>query len=403
MVRSHSGKAGVALCSLVCLLWTDLAQGADCTNADPLGLMTGVSGDFELIVDPQDPDGNILYVSNTVFAVRSDIVVAQLDPLTGKAFSISTVATNALTPDGKHDNGPEWFVKPGGELGILYPGIGASGVDGVHAVFRNATPSAWDAFLYSVNGAPVRTDLPPVLANTSAGANPAMGPSWFLSTYGQRSGDCQSQCYGAIDGGTLTDVAAALSANGLQYSFSALNINRDGYLFISACDASNRCGIYEAAIDNAGGFLAGSLNKLSDTKMKSPHMVAGQHPITGDTVLFSDTISNGSATINVWQQPASGGALALIGRIPALAGLRHFSAAADEDKLVLVYEVNEGSAAGTYTLSVTANGNILVPGAPKLASKISVGQEVIWLPLQNKWAIYTRYDSDGLLRCWIDP
>lgn len=396
MRRAEFWRGGAAACALLGAIWPFALDAATCTNADPLGLVTNVNGDFELNVDPQDASNNVLFTSNTTTG-SGNIVVARIDGQTGQVTALTTVATNFY---GKTSvNGPEWYQKPTGELGMLYAGIG-----GVHAIFRSANPPQWDAFLYDVNGAPVKNGAAPVLFNTTDGAYPALAPPLLDPIYGQWLGACQSQCYGGIQSTQATDISVPLAAEGLTYTIAAFNGNRSRYVFISACDASQNCGIYEAAIDDNGGFMAGTFKKLISTQGASQHLASGRHPVTGDTVLFSQGTKNGSDAINVWRQPATGGGLTLLSQVPVVANTRHYGTLNDATRLVMIYEVTQTSqTVDTYTIAVSASGSSLVVGSPKkISAGSTINQELVWFPAINQWAAYYK-NSSGFTRCWINP
>lgn len=366
---------------------TAAASTSTCDTADPTSTFATVGGDFELTVDPQDSASNLIIVANIANG-NSSVVAARVNGLSGQIApqTLTTIADNFVGDV----HGPEIVQKPSGELGVIY-----AGPQGVHGVFRSQLPSAWDQLIYDVYGAQTSSSPPP-LASTSVGAYPAIMPLG-QNTYGQWQGDCQGICYGALGFGIPTDVVALLAPQGYTASF-ATQSTRDGYIFISACDASNACGIYEALIDNAGGFAADSFQKLVDLPAAPLHLAADRHPVTGTTILFSN---NGTDNVTVWQQPATGGALTQIANVSAPKN-QHYRVVSDPAKLVLNYFGATILTDGSYTIPVTAKGTKLVVGASKKIGKKGHGSELAYLPAVNKWAHY--YRASGVLqRCWVAP
>ena len=367
----------------------------DCSNADRSQVLFGVRGDFEVVIDPQDTAGNLIYVSNMSDGT-STVVAARISGLTGTVLngSLTTIANNfrGLTSI----NGPEFVQKPNGELGIVY-----AGSEGVHGVFRPAQPAVWNDFRFDVTGAPTR-GRPPALPATSAGAYPAAPLPPGQSTYAQWRGSCLGLCYAALDGDISTDVFT-LEAQGLTVSAST-NSPRDGYVFVSACDGTNSCGLYEVKIDNAGGFVSGSLQKfasLSGSTFKDS-LVSVRHPVTGSTIVFSNKGASGTA-IDVWEQPEEGGALSLIASVPVTSS-GHFRAVSSTTAIVLHHLIRTGTSGGSYTIPVTATESGLTVGANKKISAVSGGSEFAWLPAARRWALFFNRPTNNIFtRCWVIP
>jgi hypothetical protein len=147
-------------------------SSSDCVDADPSSVLAGIQGDFELNVDPQDPAGNLIYISNVsnaqVFG-PSSIVAARVDGVTGIVVpgSLITIANNFFGE--AKANGPEFVELPTGELGVLYGGQG-----GVHGVFRSATPTTWNGFGFDVYGTPIPPLQPPALFQHEPRSLPAV-------------------------------------------------------------------------------------------------------------------------------------------------------------------------------------------------------------------------------------
>jgi hypothetical protein len=370
---------------------TIACAAADCVNADPWLELAGVQGDFELTVDPQDRQQNLILVANLSDGTAT-VVAARINGSTGRVMwgSLTTIAKNFYGQSAL--NGPEFVQKPSGELGVVYAGHG-----GVHAVFRPTAASRWDQFKFDVAGA--RTfGTPPPLSNTSDGAYPRSLPLG-QHTYGQALGGCGGYCYGALEGGPTTDVRAALAARGFT-ARTATQSSRDGYILIGACDTSDACGLYEAAIDHAGDFIAGSFQELASTgKNVLVALVAARHPGNGSTVIFGN---RSNLAVEAWEQPAVGGKATLVGSVP-LTTDGHYRAVTTKDMVVLTYLIRDGVEAGTYTLPVTATGDKLQMGNIMKVSSFAGGAELAWLPAADKWAIFYRNENDRLTRCWVTP
>ena len=299
---------------------TALAQAnPTCINGDPSSELAGINGNFEMEVDPGDPAQNVIYTNN-VASGASSVVVAQIHGLSGLVVpgSLHTIANNFQ--GNTNINGPEFAQHPGGELGILY-----AGPEGVHGAFRPRPPNTqvWFNFFFNLNGVP--TNGRPSKLPTSIGAYPWPPIPLGQHTYGQYFGNCSDNgaqpvdwCYGALGFGVSTDVGAVLKPQGFSISYTVQS-PRDGYIFISACQDSN-CGLFEGKINNAGGLVLTTVSAL--TQQAPVHVAAVRHPVTGTTVVFSN---HGSSLIDVWEEPASGGALNLISafrRSPAIFTIR---------------------------------------------------------------------------------
>jgi hypothetical protein len=365
---------------------------SNCTNGDPSAVLAGIDGDFELAVDPQDPAQNVIYISNVVSGASS-VVVARIDAQSGEVVSgsLHTIANNFN--GNSIINGPEFVMQPGGQLGVIY-----AGPQGVHGVFRPAHPKAWYQFAFDVDGVPTN-GAPPALP-TSIGAYPMSSNPLGHNTYGQGLGSCSAagevstdSCYAALAFGSATNVDAVMAAQGFTVQ-DTVQSPRDGHLFISACGASS-CGLYEAVIDNAGGFASG-VSQLAQTSQAPANIAAGRHPVTGTIVVFSQ---HGTTAIDVWEQSATGGPLTLIGTVPTSTDSHHYTTGSDASQLVLHYYGPQRGKGGSFTIAVTASGKTLVAGSSKLISPYNNGSELLWLPAADQWAFY----DHGMNRCWVTP
>ena len=386
-------KPAISAFLLLSTATSSLAQvNPDCINADPSSVLAGINGDFELLVDPQDPAQNVIYISN-VGSGASSVVVAHINGLSGQVVpgSLHVIADNYQ--GNTRINGPEFVQTPGGELGILYSGPG-----GVHGAFRRSNAQVWYNFSFDLTGAP--TNGSPSKLPTSIGAYPWPPIPLGQHTYGQYFGNCSDNgaqpvdwCYGALGFGVSTDVGAVLKPQGFSISYTVQS-PRDGYIFISACQDSN-CGLFEGKINNAGGLVLTTVSAL--TQQAPVWVAAARHPVTGTTVLFSD---HGSNLIDVWEQPARGGALKKICSVPAVTGSYHYTTKSDTTQVVLHYYGPQKGIGGSYTIAVTASGRTLIAGNSKKISVFSNGTELIWLPAATAWAFYSYSPFE---RCWVTP
>ena len=377
-----------------------LAASGNCIDADPTSILARVTGDFELSIDPQDPAQNVIFLSNISKQATTPqrVIIAQLDGQTGIVMpdSLTTIATNFL--GSSQMNGPSWVYTPSAQLGILFVGTG-----GVHAIYRSSQPAAWNDFLFNYNGS-VASQVPIILPNTSSGAYPGNPPDppTEAATYPQYMGTCKSLCYAAYNSGIPTDVAPALVPYGYTATTSIQGI-KDGSLLISACATSTSCGLFQAKIDNAGGFS--SFKQIAATGSDaSVSLAVAQHPVTGTTVIFAD---GAGSTINVWQQTTTNGPLSLIGAVVVPVGAEHFRAGSSNTQVVLNYFIRSGGSIGSYTIPVSAVGSTLTVGASKKVSLIADGSELDWFPAAAQWVIFYRKSTlQGVkqyTRCFVTP
>jgi hypothetical protein len=374
-------------------------QSEDCINADPTSILSNIAGDFQLALDPQDPDQHIIFLSNVSKESNApqDIDIAQLDGQTGKvvAGSLTVIATNFF--GSSQMNGPRWMYTPQGQLGIIYVGTG-----GVHGAYRSSPPTAWNIFPLNYNGSATGGSAS-VLPNTSSGAYPAAtdDPPTQFATYPQYLGTCTSLCYAAFDGGTATDVSATLAPDGYA-AVNATQSTRDGVIVISACATStSSCGLFQAKIDGAGGLT--NFKQIASTgSPASPSLAVEKHPVTGTTVVFSQGAGD---TIDVWEQTTNAGMLSLIGTVTVPTGAVHYRATASATQVVLNFIVRSGAAIGNYTIPVSATGTTLTVGSSNRISMFSGGTDLQWFPAAGKFGFYYREPTSGqqYTRCWVTP
>lgn len=378
-------------------------------NADPSGVTADVIGNFELHVDPSDPAQSLIYINNAADG-PSRIVAARVDGTTGliQPGTLTTVADNF---DGRSAiNGPEFVSPPGSGLGILYRDL-----TGVHGVFRPLTPKAWNDFSVDVFGAPTGKN-PPRLPSTYHGSYDGGGLPFGQLTYTLTQGPCALRCFASMRTGVPTDAANVLAKSHLQVPFyQALTQSTvDGTIFAVACKGSANnapCGIYTAAIDGRGGFVAGSLRSLVTLSPRigqptqNVALAVAIHPATRTTVVFLGWTHPSGQSVDVYEQRVAGGPLALVTSVP-VEHSSHFRIRANGNALVLHYLIRHGGYEGNYSISVGASGGQLQVGASKLlANAAANGTQMAYLPAAGRFALYYRTPANRseLVRCFVDP
>ncbi|MBS0562678.1 MAG: hypothetical protein JSR21_21730, partial [Proteobacteria bacterium] len=366
LIRGASCALIASLCMAAPLPGTAATKGGsstgNCTLVDPTNVLAGIAGDFELAADPDDPQGGVIFVSNTTGRVlaQQNLVVAKLDGATGNLVpgSLTVVADNFY--GNSYINGPEWFRSPQGNLGIIYPGP-----TGMTMAMRSATPATWNAFSYDYTGAP-SNGSPAPLPNAIPGAYvmPPNQPPATESYYGEFGGNCGSICYANYQGGTATDIGQVLSTQG--YALVQVQPSTwDGTFYYSACKSSGgSCGIWTASIDGNGG-LTSQVQVLRTNNQAARQMAAYVHPLTGQALLFT----NGTATsIAVWTQAAPGAPLTQLAMVPVQPGAIHFRAVASDTQVVLNFlvEPKRGVASGVYSIAVSAANGTMTAGPATL-------------------------------------
>ncbi|MBS0560796.1 MAG: hypothetical protein JSR21_12145 [Proteobacteria bacterium] len=386
-----------------------LAQTSTCGTMDPTGVLAGVAGDFELTVDPDDPAGNVLFVSNIQpdFFQYQNVVVAQIDATTGQTVpgSLTVVANNFKGNSSR--NGPEWVRTPQGQLGAIY-----TSADGVHGVFRAAPPVSWNGFLYDYVGNPT-LGSPPVLPSSLPGFYDGLPPkppqkAATIPMYAPvpTMNTCTNACYGYYNAGQSTDVTSVLQG---QYGLWVGGVTQapwDSYLYVAACTQRTRiCGIYQAQIDGQGGFASVQSIATADYTLSSGsgllQMAAEVHPVNGVPVLFTGETPR---LISVWTQSAPGAPLTLLTRVAAPPGAVHYRAYVSDTQVVLNFFVRNGPALGQYTLPVSANGSSLTVGkVTQIYANSLQGSEIQWYRGAQSWAVSFRGQDGIYRRCWFTP
>ena len=391
---------GLIIAAILGLPHSGAAAGT-CGVIDPTGVLAGITGDFELSADPDDPQGHVLFISNTTGGVLAtqNIVVAQLDGVTGRVVpgSLTVVANNYY--GNSNTNGPEWFRSPQGNLGIAY-----AGGDGVHMALRAVPPQAWNAFSYDYTGAPTNGSPPP-LPNAIAGSyiTPPPQPPAEEAQYSSYSGSCATLCFGNYQGGPTTDVGKVLLSQGYTATGMAAPAAWDGYIYYSACKIfGGSCGLYIAALDGKGG-LTGQTLLASTGNTPAKQIAAYQHPVAGVPVVFSDT---GAGSIAVWSHAAPSAPLVPLATLPVPTGAGHYRVAASSTQVVLNYlvKLGLGTPVGSYTIAVSAgsDGSLSV-GPSNMISTVAAGSEFDWYPAAGVWRIVYAQFPKGFVTCVVTP
>lgn len=387
------------------------AWAEPCADADPLRVTAQVYGDFEFTADPDDPAQHLIYL-NHVDDGPSSIVVARMNGVTGK-IEPGTLTTIADNFDGDQVvNGPEFVHPPGLGLGILYRAL-----DGAHGVFRPNEKTPWNHFVLDVNGA-LATMNPPVLASSYRSSYETGGLPLGQNTYGLLDGPCLLRCFASVRSGVPTDVARVLQTTThltIPSIESLVQSPDDGTIDFEACiahgAAKGLCGLFEAAIDGAGGFAPGSFKLVSSlplrvgSKGESVPLAVERHPVTGTNVIFIGGSTQSGQTIDVYEEPAAGGVPVLIASVPAERS-DHYRVIDSPTEIVLHYLVRHGDGAGSYSMPVTASkGKRLQVGAIKKIAAAADGAEVEYLPAAGKFAIFYRTSArpSVIERCFFDP
>ena len=392
--------AGAVAGTLVLGLPRAGAAEGNCSAIDPTGVLAGITGDWQTSPDPDDPQGHVIFESNTTGNVLAtqNVVVAQIDGVTGMVVpgTLTVIADNFY--GNSYINGPEWFRSPQGNLAVAYPGV-----DGIYMAFRAEPPQSWSAFSYDYTGAPTNGSPPP-LPNTLPGTyiTPPPRPPAEEAIYSSFGGDCNSLCYANYQGGPVTDVSRVLGPQGYTAKFAAVAA-WDGYIYYSACKTTGGgCGLFIAALDGQGG-LSGQTLLVSTGNQTLPQIAAYRHPVTGTPVVFTPA---SPTTITVWTHAAPTAPLVQLATVPAALGQSHYRVAASTTQVVLNFFVqNPGPnfTLGSYTIAVSAVNGVLSAAPANLISPYSSGSELTWYQAAGKWRIVYRRKSDNYVGCWVTP
>lgn len=367
--------------------------------------------DYEITVDPEDPEQNLLLTSNvtSVGPSGSDIFVMRLDGLTGMASGRPRMLSGLYTGRAKV-NGPEFAYHPIHGLGILY-----ASVDGVHAAWRiNANP--WWGFGYDLGGKLYRPDEPSALPPTIPNRHPNDSQPFGREMYGEidfEANTCGEVCYAYYEDSTTTDMRPILRET-LQFDLgrSAPHPTADGYVIFSGCTKAvpPDCGIFEVQIDGAGGILVDTAAQLFSLPQDPPpayHAIeAAIHPSSGKLMVF--ILHGGSLT--AWEASGAHAPLRLFGQLTDLPTWRdetpdHLRLIDADDVLIAQVFMREGPDIGSWTAVVDDRLHPIQNTLPVDPS----GSELIFLPAANRLAQFLPYtvrlggaEIPTIVRCWID-
>ena len=367
--------------------------------------------DFEITVDPSDPEFNLIFAANTQHprGELSDILVARLDGTTGRLSGMPRIiaANYAGHP---RINGPEFAFEESLGLGVLY-----AGPRGVHAAWRPSGTS-WHAFRFDVHGVPFPHDTPPALPGTTAGRHPGGSPPFDLLSYseifGGSSTRCEEVCYGNYTDPTRTDLAPALrAAVTLDLVVSTPHPAMSGYVIFNACSpaiaASTECGLFEILIDGKGGVEADTLLRLTPTAWNIQYapgqgLRAGVHPVTGNLVVFGLRSGN----LDVWESDTIHSVLTLVDSFTNISDdAGHTRVVEGNTALYLHFIVREGPEHGSYVTVFEE-----APAPPEWILGRPGGSELVYFPAVDRLGLYYTkgvVDSSSvahqlLVRCWVD-
>lgn len=366
--------------------------------------------DYEMTVDPEDPDQHLLLTSNvaSVGPTGSDIFVMRFDGLTGMASGRPRMLTGLYTGRAKV-NGPEFGYQPEYGLAILY-----AGPDGVHAAWRRG-PDPWWGFQYDLDGEPYPRGEPPALPPTIPGRHPKDSHPFGRRMYAEidfETDTCNEVCYAYYEDDRTTDMRTVLRQT-MQFDMvkSVPHPTAEGYVIFSGCtEAPANCGIFEIQIDHAGGVLADTFAQRFAFPRKPPpayhYIQAAIHPGSGKLMVF---ILHGR-TLTAWEADGAHMPLRFFGQLRGLpTGLDetpdHLRLVEARNLLVAQVFVRNGPDLGSWVSIVSDR---LRPMRNVLPVDPS-GSELIYLPAADRLAQFMPSTelSDGIEiptieRCWID-
>lgn len=394
--------AAVAAIVLLALGGTTAAQD-DCA---PVFEMHPEFGDFEVTIDPMDPDQNLLMAANIgqVFPdspiQQRPIRLMRLSSADGRPMgSPVTIATNFTGVN--LWNGPEFAYHPETGIGILY-----NGPSGIHGAWR--PQGAWDNFAYGATGVPF-TGEPPALPWTEPGEYPITSPAatrMIGVTKSRWYPGCYRQCFGLVTdpahvgfGDALPDLGLLAGPHGTSIPHPAA----EELILFSGCfvDRPESCAVFEVAVDGIGGLVPESLMQLTGVSSAFLHaLVRAQiHPVTLDLIVFLLTTD----TLAVYSADGAHQRLSLVARTSRLPDApEHLRVIETPDSLVLHFLDRLGADRGSYLLIFDENG----VGAPYRASVKASGAELVYLPRADRLALYHTEHMDNeegerMMRCWL--
>ncbi|MEA3278785.1 MAG: hypothetical protein U9Q81_26495 [Pseudomonadota bacterium] len=370
--------------------------------------------DFEIGVDPEDPDGDLIYASNVERGTPdgTDIYVMRLDGRTGMLSGSPRIIADNYTGRQKL-NGPEFTFNPQSGLGVMLAGPG-----GVHAAWRRS-PMAWDAFDFDLFGAPFPPLTPPPLPPTYPGRHPKDSHPFGLRAYSEidfETYTCGEVCYAYLDDSTTTDLKVTLEAAGnFQLYRSTLHPVADGYAVFTGCRlptaAPSDCGIFEVQIDGNGGVSWETFMQLYE-QVRFPtqeyeKIQTAIHPVSGNLVV---ALLHGH-TLAIWESGTPHAKLTLVDKLDNLPTGEtetpsHLRLIEGPTVLYVQFFLRDGANMGSYVSVFDESFGPL----QQIDARDPGGSELVYLPAADRLALFhgeTASMPNGtevqmVQRCWVD-
>lgn len=369
-----------------------------------------VIGDFEITVDPEDPNSNLILTAN----IREDQIygtpvgVMRLDGVTGLLKGRPRIiAVNYFGE--KRINGPEFLYHPDHGLGISY-----YGPDGVHGAWRRPGDK-WAAFDYDLFGAQFPKKNPPALPGTRPDSYPTGSPAYGVTTRIEFSSGCYGGCAGNLTDQTFTEFGLALVDLGVAGKTRTMHPVLDGYVIAYGCNypvtSESQCALLEVKVDGVGGLQADTLFQLTPgtpigerSTMKGMQLRSVVHPATQDLYVVLLRSNDG---LEIWKSSGNHAPLTLAAAFSELPDdISHLRVVEGDNDLFIQYVIRTKTPeGGTYVTRVDESGEISYP--EKISDKHK-GTELVYLPAAKRLAFY--YDeetsdsgnSSALYRCWVN-
>jgi hypothetical protein len=369
--------------------------------------------DFEIAIDPQDPDHNLIYTSNVEPGTPegTDIYVMRLDGRTGMVSGAPRIIANNYTGRVRV-NGPEFTFHPDSGFGVML-----AGPSGVHAAWRNS-PAVWDAFDFDLYGSPFPAQNPSALPPTFPGRHPNASHHFGLRTYSEidfHTDTCAEVCYASLNDGTTTDLKLSLEATSqFQLYRSSLHPTADGYVVFTGCliplTKPSDCGIFEVQIDGSGGVMRRTFMQLYETDKippkKSESITTSVHPVTGNIIV---SVLHG-LVLTVWESESPHTNLSLVGQLTDLPtgnteNPEHLRLIEGKSEMYLQFFVRDGDNMGSYASMFDDSIHPL----QQIDNRDPGGSELLYLPAADRLALFsgitgTLPNGDEVQmveRCWI--
>jgi len=369
--------------------------------------------DFEIAVDPEDPEGNLIFAANVERGAPQGtaIYVMRLDGRTGMISGVPRIVADNYTGI-QRVNGPELAYHPDHGLGVMLAGPG-----GIHAAWR-APGAAWDAFDVDLEGARFPPLAPPALPPTIPGRHPKDSQTFGFRTYAEidfETDTCSEVCYAYLSDRTTTDLKRVLEAGSTFRMYrSTLHPLADGYAIVTGCRVPTLtpadCGLFEVKIDGNGGIQAGTFMQLAALEQFADkaylQMAAGVRPQTEHLVvgvIFG-------LTITVWEAAVPHAPLEKVGTVAIPPGGKdnpnHLRFVPGASTIYIHFFVRDGANMGSYVslLDDTLHPSVRIdPADPG-------GSELVYLPAAGRFAEYRSETvtlpggtiATAIQRCWID-